>query len=672
MKKGKSYKSITGAILLSIMLLTSAAYSGIPEPGMILYGQVYDATGALVTSGELTWTVAPSGSGSAVTVSTELTELAGIGETFSYSVLVPFETAVPGHAVSAGALPLTDSPKTYTMTGVTGTGLSIQKTVEISTASRGTAMNVMIGSSVADVDGDGLPDEWEQAIVDADPNDNITSVEDVLPDDDFDGDGKTNEQEYNDGTDPTVAATYRLTTSISPQAGGSVTPECSGGCVYNNGITMTVNASENTGYAFSHWTGCTSSAGKVCTVTLNSNKNITAHFVLAPVLTKVKSYTEVFANHPGGRADGWYLHLSVDVDDAGGVPGNIQSVTAVNVNTGIDNTTYTINHSAGASYKKHPEYNGQSGTYNFTATNGQGNSTEAEAAPIDNPVQLPVIANLAVSDESSVPTFSFNPVAGADSYRVTIYQASDLSTKVYQSDLSNTPEFDIPSGVLTLKNAYYLKAEGLDYNTADSDGEEDLENSSVNYMSFTPTAQVTGVRILPAYAGIDSDVGVSILVNVTEGEEPGELRVNETIPVSWSLISASTPYSDYNAGTGIVSWLFAGNAVKDITIDYTVHVPADETNGAVRSFSGNVNYQDPDSNPVVAETGGDLEVEIGQTCHSYDGDCDWKVGDFELLDAIDDWAKDIIGDFDLLDLIDFWASDCYHINPATDNYMPGC
>ncbi|NQT85029.1 hypothetical protein HQ563_18585, partial [bacterium] len=50
---------------------------------------------------------------------------------------------------------------------------------------------------------DKLPDAWEQLIVDADPDDEIDDVSGVLKDDDFDGDGKTNNEEYLAGTDPT-------------------------------------------------------------------------------------------------------------------------------------------------------------------------------------------------------------------------------------------------------------------------------------------------------------------------------------------------------------------------------------------------------------------------------------------------------------------------------------
>jgi len=65
------------------------------------------------------------------------------------------------------------------------------------------------GASFADTDADGLPDVYEQQIIDAAQNDSdpsndwIVSFSDVRPGDDFDGDGVNNGQEYIWGTDPT-------------------------------------------------------------------------------------------------------------------------------------------------------------------------------------------------------------------------------------------------------------------------------------------------------------------------------------------------------------------------------------------------------------------------------------------------------------------------------------
>ncbi len=64
-------------------------------------------------------------------------------------------------------------------------------------------VNGNISISVSeDADNDGLPDSYEQQIIDADLNDSIRTVQDVKPADDFDGDGKTNLQEFQAGTFP--------------------------------------------------------------------------------------------------------------------------------------------------------------------------------------------------------------------------------------------------------------------------------------------------------------------------------------------------------------------------------------------------------------------------------------------------------------------------------------
>ncbi len=208
----------------------------------------------------------------------------------------------------------------------------------------------------------------------------------------------------------------------------------------------------------------------------NGNGNIT--------ITEVRSFTETFANHPGGRPDGWYLHLKADVENPSGVPENIQAVTAVNLDTNIDPNTYTLKYSSGVTYKKHPEYTNQNGTYHFTVINNQGETAEADAAPIDNPMQLGVIQNLRVFDNSTTPTFSFDTLANADKYSLSIFDSS--LTKIYTSNKSDTSSFDVPTGVMTEGETYYLRAEALDINKEDGDGVNDVENRSLNYMAFTP------------------------------------------------------------------------------------------------------------------------------------------------------------------------------------------
>jgi hypothetical protein len=72
-------------------------------------------------------------------------------------------------------------------------------------AFEGTVDNVSVlrTPAPADEDGDGLPDDWEQQIVDADTSDDILTEKDVSPADDFDGDGLSNGWEYEEHTNPT-------------------------------------------------------------------------------------------------------------------------------------------------------------------------------------------------------------------------------------------------------------------------------------------------------------------------------------------------------------------------------------------------------------------------------------------------------------------------------------
>ena len=93
-----------------------------------------------------------------------------------------------------------------------------------------------------DADGDGLPDWWEQQIVDADLDDDISSIEDVLPDGDFDGDGVTNAEEYARGSNPMSAVYVEITSPAeSPYYTDLESIDLFGSSVNASTITVKVN-----------------------------------------------------------------------------------------------------------------------------------------------------------------------------------------------------------------------------------------------------------------------------------------------------------------------------------------------------------------------------------------------------------------------------------------------
>jgi hypothetical protein len=77
-------------------------------------------------------------------------------------------------------------------------------------------------------------------------------------------------------------AQYLLTTYISPAGAGIMSPDCPAGCWYDSGTIVILTATENIGYGFDYWTGCDSAAGNVCTMTMDTDENVTAVFLVCP------------------------------------------------------------------------------------------------------------------------------------------------------------------------------------------------------------------------------------------------------------------------------------------------------------------------------------------------------------------------------------------------------
>lgn len=95
---------------------------------------------------------------------------------------------------------------------------------------------------------------------------------------------------------------YNLSTSVSPTEGGSISP---GGGTYDDGTTITLTASPASGYRFDRWEGDASGNTTTASITINSDKNVTAVFI--------KVYTLSIAVSPTGG--GSISHSSGTYDD---------------------------------------------------------------------------------------------------------------------------------------------------------------------------------------------------------------------------------------------------------------------------------------------------------------------------------------------------------------------
>ena len=74
-----------------------------------------------------------------------------------------------------------------------------------------------------------------------------------------------------------AGTTYTLTMAVDPSGGGTTTPSV-GVHTYAQDAVVNITAAPAPGYAFDHWSGACSGSGG-CSVTMDADKSVTAHFV---------------------------------------------------------------------------------------------------------------------------------------------------------------------------------------------------------------------------------------------------------------------------------------------------------------------------------------------------------------------------------------------------------
>lgn len=229
MKKSKNVTFAYGVLLLCLSVsyldtVHSQPLPAIPEPGLILYGQVRNVSAGnrMLTYGTLQWTVQPLDGSPPITVSVNLTN---INDQFSYVARVPFQTVLPGFVLSANHLPLQPFSPGYTraatviVPGSFNPGFILppaSPSFAFSALDRGRIERVDLQVSVlmTDVsDRDGLDDHWERAYF---------GTLSHGASDDPDGDGMSNGDEQTAGTNPTDAQSRFAFIRMEPEPAGGM------------------------------------------------------------------------------------------------------------------------------------------------------------------------------------------------------------------------------------------------------------------------------------------------------------------------------------------------------------------------------------------------------------------------------------------------------------------
>ncbi|MFQ5801421.1 MAG: RHS repeat-associated core domain-containing protein [Candidatus Methylomirabilales bacterium] len=182
--------------------------------------------------------------------------------------------------------------------------------------------------------------------------------------------------------------------------------------------------------------------------------------------------------------DGWRFSPQARVTDPLGVPGNIASVRAVGRNAGdvyfLGLTTSLPGTPTTRNYSAFSFYTGQIGVYDITVTNRQGQAATTATHNLDKPRRLPAPQNLRVSDLTTTPLFTFDPVPGVSSYNMKIFSEDRL--ELFSSPSSPVPSFRVSEGIVELGRTYFLSARALDFDSTEPGNP--LENRSANFLRF--------------------------------------------------------------------------------------------------------------------------------------------------------------------------------------------
>lgn len=206
---------------------------------------------------------------------------------------------------------------------------------------------------------------------------------------------------------------------------------------------------------------------------------------------------------------GLYLLLRVDVTHPNGIagfqgPGAGATSESLNNNYPFTNPMplpdVVFSQSSGFFLKLVPivptDFPNIQSRYRYRVTDVSAVTDTLLGHPLNKPEVIPLPTNLAVSNQTTTPLFTFTdpaPTPGPSGllrrYKVMVVDGNLAGLGEYPTGDATSPSIAIPPGVLCPCVSYYMRAESYDIDPAD----DNLENLATAFLPFTPTAvPVTG------------------------------------------------------------------------------------------------------------------------------------------------------------------------------------
>ena len=277
---------------------------------------------------------------------------------------------------------------------------------------------------------------------------------------------------------PPPPATYRLDARAG--TGGGVA--CKVGALgvscrrsFSAGTVVTITATTNTGYDFGSWTGCDSTSGATCTVTMNAAKTVRATFTVKPTPTPPPTTYQLDARAGSGgrvacRVSTFTISCGITF-----LPGAVVTITATPHSThdfgswtGCDSTngavctvTMTADKTVRATFTVKPtptQPPPPPTTHRLDARAGTGGSITCRAGTLTVGCTRTFVAGTVVTITASTNTgYDFSAWTGCDSTRANVCTVTMTAAKTVRAVFRVTPPTTYR---LTIKADYRPNASG--------------------------------------------------------------------------------------------------------------------------------------------------------------------------------------------------------------------
>jgi pectate lyase len=270
---------------------------------------------------------------------------------------------------------------------------------------------------------------------------------------------------------------YALNTAVLPAAAAGTITKTPNKALYAPDSVVTITATPNNGFEFVSWSGDATGSNAVTTVTMNTNKNVTANFqqVAVPVLSAdalqpaYSGISKPFLTIPSGSGKTAYVSgVLNDPTDPAAVKGIVFTISSTSATMQVTSSNTTVvplanivvNKSEGKTIVKIiPAAVGYS-TIGLTAVNSAGSSAKytisyAASAASKRPAFTTYHTSVADASGASAIDSNYMFIADDETNVLRLYNRSYSGKELYSFDVSTavgaTEEIDIEASSVSVK-----------------------------------------------------------------------------------------------------------------------------------------------------------------------------------------------------------------------------